>query len=176
MDLKAEILREHSKAQTMKIVDYIGSNQNRFDDLVKLFLEGEYRVTQRAAWALRFCAEADSALILPHLRALIENLKHPLHDSNKRNTIKVLTFVDIPEGLLGELADICFGFLASPKEAIAIRVFSMEVLYKICQLKPDLANELKILIEDHYPHGSAGFKSKSRKVLKGIAKLQKESK
>jgi hypothetical protein len=176
MDLKAELIREHSKAQTMKIRAYIGSDQSRFDKLMQLFLKGEYRVTQRAAWALKFCAEAEPTLILPHLQALVENLKYPLHDSNKRNTIKVLTFIEIPEDLLGELADICFGFLASPKEAIAIRVFSMELLFKICEREPDLSNELKLLIEDHYPHGSAGFKSKSRKVLKSIAKLQKESK
>lgn len=171
MDLKAEILREHSKAQTMKIVDYIGSNQGRFDELVKLFLEGEYRITQRAAWALRFYAEAEPKLLIPHLKDLVDNLQHPVHDAIKRNTIKVLTFVEIPDNLLGKVADICFEFLASQKEAIAVRIFSMEVLYKICQREPDLANELKLQIEDHYPHGSAGFKSKARKVLKGISKL-----
>ncbi len=171
MDLKTEILREHSKAQTMKIVDYIGSNQGRFDELVKLFLEGEYRVTQRAAWALRFGVEAEPKLVIPHLNALVENLQYPVHDAIKRNTIKILTFVEIPENLLGEVADICFKFLASPKEAIAIRIFSIEVLFEICQREPDLANELKLLIEDHYPHGSAGFKSKAKKVLKRISKL-----
>lgn len=174
MDIKAELLREHSKPQAMKIVNYIGSDQSRFDELMELFLKGEYRVTQRAAWVLRFCAEEEPQLIIPHLKAMVDNLENPLHDSNKRNTIKVLTFVDIPEKLLGKLADICFDFLASPKEAIAIRVFSMQLLFKICQREPDLANELKLLIEDHYPHGSAGFKSSGRKILKGIAKLQKD--
>lgn len=172
MDLKAELLWEHSKPQTMKIVNYIGDNEELFAELIALFLGEEYRVTQRAAWAIRFCAEAHPELIVPHLPAMVENLQRTNHDSIKRNTIKVLTFIDIPEALLGEVATVCFDFLASPKEAIAIRVFSMEVLFKICQREPDLAEELKLLIEDHYEHGSAGFKSKGRKVLKGISKLQ----
>ena len=77
---------------------------------------------------------------------------------------------------MGKVADVCFDYLASPKEAIAIRVFAMEVLFNICKKEPELADELKLLIEDHYPHSSAGFQSKARKVLKSISKLKMESK
>lgn len=174
MDLRSEILKQHSKPQTMKIAAYIGDNQNRFDELFEMFLNGENRVSQRAAWALRYCTEAQPQLILPHLAALIENLDKPVHDAIKRNTVKALTFVDIPEQLLGRAADICFEYLASPKEAIATRVFAMEVLYEICKKEPDLVPELKLLIEEHYANGSAGFKSKARKVLKGISKISGE--
>ena len=57
MDLKTEIIKEHSKAQTLKIVHHIGSDQKRFDELVKLILENEKIVTQRAAWVMSNCIE-----------------------------------------------------------------------------------------------------------------------
>ena len=50
MDLKKEILKGHTKAQTEKIVKYVGNNALRFKALVNVYLSGPYRVTQRAAW------------------------------------------------------------------------------------------------------------------------------
>ena len=157
MDLKAEILKEHSKEQTLKVVHYIGNNQQRFDKLVKLVLENEKKVAQRAAWVMSNCVENYPDLFIPHLKALLENLRNPVHDAIKRSTLRSIEFIDIPEELLGLVADFGFKFLDSTREAVAIRVFSMSALYKVCQQEPELSNELKMVIEDHYPHGSAGI-------------------
>ena len=48
MNLRSEILAEHSKAQTNKIIEWVGNSQQRFDELINLFLGDEYRITQRA--------------------------------------------------------------------------------------------------------------------------------
>src|ERR1019366_7428933 len=55
MDLQNVILEEHSKKQCTKIVEWVGNNQEKFDELFDLFLNGEYRITQRAAWPLSYC-------------------------------------------------------------------------------------------------------------------------
>jgi hypothetical protein len=52
MDLLAALTEEHSKAQCNKIVAYIGNDKKKFAELMKLFFEGEYRITQRAAWPM----------------------------------------------------------------------------------------------------------------------------
>ncbi|MEJ7671786.1 MAG: hypothetical protein WKF59_03550 [Chitinophagaceae bacterium] len=49
MNLRDEILKEHSKAQCNKIVQWVGDSQKRFEELFHLFLTDEYRVVQRAA-------------------------------------------------------------------------------------------------------------------------------
>ncbi len=172
MDLKSEILRRHSKAHTMKIVHQIGNDSDRFGELVDLTLEGEAPYPQRASWVMRYCVEAHPSLILPHLKNLVKNLDQPIHDAVKRNTIKSLTYIEVPESLWGEVADICFRLLASPQETVAVRVFAIEVLYEICKKVPELSGELKLVIEEHFQHGTAGFRSKARKILKDLAKLQ----
>ena len=171
MDIKTELLAEHSKTQAQKITTYIGSSQKRFDELMHLFLEEEYRVTQRAAWVVLFAVEAHPNLLKKHLKKVVENLSNPVNDAVKRNTLRILQFWELPEDLQGIAAEICFGFLDDPKEAVAIRVFSMTVLYNICVKEPELANELRLVIEDHLPHGTAGFKSRGKKTLKALAKL-----
>lgn len=174
MNLQKEILKEHSKAQANKLADYVGNNASRFKFLIDIYLVGPYRVTQRAAWPLSICAERHPDLILPHLKKLLDFLSKPgIHDSVKRNTIRLLQFIEIPKRNYGQVVELCFGYLQSKKEPIAVKVFSMTVLSKIIKDEPDLRNELKMIIEDQMPYGSAGFVSRGQKVLKEIAALKK---
>ncbi len=173
MDIRAALLEEHSKEQTLMITNYIGKSQKRFDQLMDLFLGDEYRVTQRAAWVVSHCADAYPKLIQPHLKRILDNLERPnLHDAIKRNTLKALSEWDLPEELLGQAATISFDLLASPTEAIAIRVHAMTIIYNICHKEPDLADELRLLIEDGMEHGSAGFRSRGKRILKGLDKIK----
>jgi len=169
VELRKEILKEHSKAQCTKIVKWVGSNQQRFDELFDLFLHDEYRVVQRAAWPVGYAVIAHPSFISKHWKQLINNLKKPgIHDSVKRNSIRLLEDVDIPEKYHGEIMNICFAYLESPTEPLAVKVFSMVVLAKLAKLYPEIGPELKLLIEDQLPHQTAGFINRGKKVLKQL--------
>lgn len=171
MDLRKEILKEHSKAQAQKIVRYVDASAERFDELVTVFLDGPYRVTQRAAWPLAICVEHHPALVKPHLTKLLKHLKKTdIHDAVKRNTVRLLQHIDIPKKLHGVVADLCFGYLANNQENIAVRVFSMTVLEGIAHQNPELKRELQMMIEDHLPFASPAYLSRARKVLKRLVK------
>ena len=166
MKLREEILKEHSKAQCGKIVKWVGNSQERFDELFYLFLNDEYRITQRAAWPVSYSIIAHPALIKKNWKKFITNLKKPgLHDSIKRNSIRLLQNLEIPEKYHGEIMGICFKFLESPTEALAIKVFSMTVLGNLAKKYPDIIPELKLLIENQLPDQTAGFKSRAKKIL-----------
>jgi hypothetical protein len=172
MNLREALLQEHSKKQTLRIVSYISDDKDRFALLMHLFLGPEYRVTQRAAWAVSCCAENHPELLKGWLKKIVQNLSHPgLHDAVKRNSLRLLQFIPIPKYLQGQLANICFGLLQSTPEPVAIKVFSMSVLGNLCKEEPELKNELKLIIESHLPHGSAGFISRGKKVLKQLERL-----
>ncbi|MFT5165164.1 MAG: hypothetical protein ACI8P3_000388 [Saprospiraceae bacterium] len=175
MDIKTALKEEHSKTVTMQIVRYIGTDHERFKALMDLFLGKDNRLSQRASWAVGFCGLAHPELIYPHLKQMLANLDKPVHDAIKRNTVRILADMDYPEDMLGEIADVSFRLLDDPKEAVAVRIFSMSVCLNITKREPDLANELKIILEDHYPHGSAGFKSRAKKILKELRKMDTSS-
>ncbi len=169
MNLVQVILKEHSKSQTEKITKYIGSNPSRFAELVNVYLSGPYRVTQRAAWPLSYCVENHPALVKPHLNKLISFCMTPgVHDSVKRNTMRLLQYINIPKSLQGKVADLAFQFLQSPDEPVSIKVFSMTVLANLCKDFPELKNELVPILESQFPYGSAGYRSRARKVLKTL--------
>ena len=145
MNLKEEVLREHSKAQVMRLVAYIGADAERFDEAMKLFLEGDYRVTQRISWVVSHCASAHSWLIMPYMEPMLQNLLQDLQ---------------------GLAAEVCFQYLNDSQIPVAIRAFSMTVLGKIAQQHPDLQEELKIIVEDQLPYQSPAFVSRAKRILK----------
>ena len=153
MDIRAELLAEHSKAQTVKIANYIGKDQKLFDELFELFINDNWRINQRGVWAILHCALNHPPLIQPHFETLLKNLQKPAtHDAVKRNSIKILTEIEIPERLKGLALDICFEFLISMQESIAVKVFSMQVVFDISKNEPDLLRELATVIEDQFAH------------------------
>ena len=172
MNLRTEILKEHSKAQCNKIVQWVGYDQKRFDELFHLFLNDEYRVVQRAAWPVSYCVIAHPSFIDNHWNKLIKNLQKPdLHNAVKRNSIRLMQDIEIPKKYHGEIMNICFIYLESPTEALAVKAFSMTVLGNLAQKYPEIIPELKLLIEDQFPHQTAGFKSRAKKILKQFGYL-----
>ena len=59
MNIREEILREHSKAQSLRKAHYIGEDKQRFEELMYLFLNDEYRVCQRAAWVVSIVTRSE---------------------------------------------------------------------------------------------------------------------
>ena len=164
--LEDMLLLEHSKAQTMRIVHWVGADADRLALLFEVFLGNVYRLTQRSAWAVRYVAEKHTELMAPYYPVLLEALRRkPLHDAVKRNVLYVFEALEIPPECYDDLADHCFRYLADPKEAIAVRCASMSILEKICRAIPELRSELQMLIEEHLEFGGAGFKSRGKRIL-----------
>lgn len=166
MALRSEILKEHSKAQSLKIVAWVGHDKKRFDELLQLFMNDEYRVVQRAAWVLTLVADNEPQLIQPHLEVIVGKMNEPdAPVAVKRNVVRLLQHVPIPEKLHGTVMNSCFELLADPKETIAVRVFSMTVLANLSKTYPDIKQELKAIINDVLEqNASAGFKARVRNL------------
>ena len=169
MNLVEVIEKEHSKAQRDKVVRYVGKSPKRFDELINVFLKGPYRVTQRSAWPLSYCVEQHPELIKAHLKRILLFAKKPdVHHSVKRNTMRLLQFIDVPKRFQGLVVDLCFTFLQDPKEPIAVRVFAITVLLNLTKTLPELKNELIPIIEDQMPYATPAFTSRGRKALKEL--------
>jgi hypothetical protein len=169
MKLRETILAEHSKSQTMKIVKWVGSDKKRFAELVKLFLNDEYRVVQRVAWPLSIISIEHPEFVKPYLGKFINLLSEEnLHPAVIRNILRLLQFIDVPKKYLGKLTSVCFDLLLDKNSTIAFRVFAMEVLSNITQKEPKLKRELKIIAEDLMKEGSAGIQARGKRILKRL--------
>lgn len=148
MDIRKALLKEHSKAQAQKIADYVGTDADRFDALMQLFLHDEYRVVQRAAWALSKCTDRYPNLILPYLEQLLHKMQETAtHEAVRRNGLRVLQNIEIPAACHEDFIDYCFSILEGKEAAHATKVFAMQVAANLCQNHPGLKEALRMQIE-----------------------------
>ena len=166
MNLKEAILAEHSKSQTDKIVKWVGKNQDRFYELYKLFLSGEYRVTQRAAWPLSYVVKNYPILIKKHFSSFITNLEQPgNHDAVKRNSLRILEDYDIPAKYQGRIMDLCFNLISDPREKPANKAYSLTILQRLSEKYPDIKNELVTMVKTQWDNESAAFRSRAKRII-----------
>jgi len=167
MKLRETILKEHSKANCLQIVKWVGKDQQRFDELFYLFLNDEYRVVQRSGWPVSYCVENHPEFIKKHFTKLVNNLDKPgLHGAVKRNTVRLLQFVNIPAKFHGRVMDICFRYLSSPTEAVAVKAFALTVLQNLSKQYPEIIHEIKLVIEERWNYETAAFKARAKYILK----------
>ena len=76
--------------------------------------------------------------------------------------------IDIPKKLHGKVMDICFCYVASPKEAVAVKACSLTILANLAKLYPEILPEIKLLVQEQLPHQSVAFKSRAKLFLKDI--------
>ena len=166
-DLIEEILLSYSKANTIRVAELIGRDADLFRKLFKIYSDSKDRdLVKRAAWVLGHSVRIHPYLINPHIKKLIKLLNQPSqHDAIKRNGLKALELTSIPEKYYGKIADACFRFITSQKEAIAIKAYSIGILDKIGDEIPEIRQELKLVLRDLLPYESAGVQSRARKVL-----------
>lgn len=166
MNIRNAILEVHSKEQARKVADYVGSNAERFKELIKLLVDPLYRVSQRAAWPVIFCVEQHPELWKPHFDLLIKQLERDdSHLAVRRNVVRLLQFVEIPKRFAGRLFDVCYKLVDDPNETVAVRVFAMTVAANIAKNSPELLDELRLVATKYPQSATAGFRSRARRVL-----------
>jgi hypothetical protein len=172
MNLRDELLKQHSKAQTDRVVKYVGEDKARMKELMQLFMSNEDKVTQRAAWAMSYIGIEYPALIKPYHKHLLRQMNiEQVHDAIKRNVLRIWQEVMPPETIWGEVYDTCFKLLRSMEEPVAIKAFAMQVMYNIALKYPELKEELSLTIQDMIPYGSPAIINRGKKIVKLLEKV-----
>ena len=171
MDFESQLV-DSSRLIAEMVAENVGENPEHFEKLMVLAFSGKGKISMRASRAAIFCVQKYRHLIDPYLDKIIHML--PEDESVKKNFMKILaeTPLEFNEEQLGILVETCFEMLLDDKSSIANKAYSMELLYKISEIEPDLKTELIAAIEEQIPTGSSGIKTIGRKLLK---KLYKET-
>lgn len=166
MNIREALIAKHSKQQTVKIVNYIGKDPERFSDLMSIFFGDHFRLAQRAAWVVSHVAESSPGLVQPYLSKMVTCLtSKKVHDALKRCVLRSLQYLEIPEKLEGKIYSISLDLVDEPREPAAIRVFAMSAAAKIANGQPDLMNEISLIVNKHIEHSSAAFRARARMIF-----------
>jgi len=166
--LKDLLLREQSRANTNVIIEIILSRPELFEELWKLVIQNKDPLSRRAAWAADYCAEINPDFLNGRLENLTILLTGFRHDGLKRHALRMISRSPLPAENIGHLMETCFLWLESAKESVAVKMYSMMILYRISSLEPDIRRELHDIIEIQMPEATPGLQNIGRKIMKKL--------
>ncbi|MEM7372308.1 MAG: hypothetical protein AAF587_27060 [Bacteroidota bacterium] len=168
MTLRDMILDEPTKARKTEIAAYIGDDQEKFTRLWQLIKTDSPPVPRLAAWIMEEVTAQHPFQVTAHLQDIIDFLPGDFHDGVRRNLVKILSRTPLPEDRQGELYDLSLAWLMSGNQPVAIKVWCMEICASIAWPYPELRDEVCMVIEEQMPFGSAGFRSRGKRILKRL--------
>ena len=169
MDFRAQLLNEHSRANADVLLDYLEEHPEALPKFMDCFFGEELVVVQRAAMVVGDLGRRHPASLVPFHLGLIAAASNPIHAAVRRNVMRY--FSELPLELIseeaqGHLLDLAFRVTASPSDAVAMRVFAMQIVANFCVPYPELKDELRGVIENQIAEGaSAGFLNRGKKIL-----------
>jgi len=137
------------------------------------------KLSFRASWTLSRVFDKNPEMMLPYLEDIVEKLNSLDNESTQRSFLRIISLADYSRLSLkhhGILADHCFKALNSGFSAIAIKAYSMEIIYRLALIYPELANELSASIAMVQGEGSAGVKARGNIILGKLAEITSDRK
>lgn len=167
-----------NRMMSIKEADWIATSAIDNPDIFKKLLEYSFSADKKlafhASWTLTRVCDKYPGIIHPHLTEIIESLDKIDNESAQRSFLRIISLTDLSRiGTKhhGILAEHCFNALRSGFSAIAIKAYSMEILYKLALIYPELANELSATINMLQGEGSAGIIARGRMILKKLTEV-----
>jgi len=171
MTLLENLLFEHSKRNIVKIATEIKSNTNKIDELIDLICKDDIIYSARASWVFSQIHKNDGALNDNHYKLIIEFLERTKVDGIKRNLLSAFETKIGTHNYFGSLINNCFKLIISPKEAVSVKVYSMQIIANACVEYPELKSELLAAIENEINRNTISFKARALRIQKKLMKI-----
>jgi len=173
MQYTPEQLIQHLSDSGRKLADLTANmvydDPELLKNLIKLMWLDKDPWSNRASRVVSICCCNFPEMVQPYAAGIVTKLGRVRSEGVIRNMLKI--FAEVPVKLSEKsqsvLMNLCFDYLFG-NPPVAIKVYSMEVLYSISRNYPDLLRELYEVIDSQLSEGSAGFKSRGNKILKRI--------
>ncbi len=176
LTLEELLMVESSRRNTDLVADLVLKKPELFGQLFHIFLKDEVPLSWKAGWVADVVSERRPDLLEPYLDTLIAKLESFKNESTRRESLRILARSPLPKEHLGIMIDLCFGWLTSGKEPVAVKMFSMVILYRISQQEPEMKKELADSIEWRMQEDTPGFRAHGKKLLKQLYKELQEYK
>jgi len=161
-----------SRGKSEKFAKRLLGKPEKIEELMKYFFSEDLRICQMASFPIITIANHDIESLSPYLEKMIASYYSAPHDAFRRNVVRTLQLVDIPEYLEGEAYDLCFKEFCNTKAPTAMRVFATTTLVNICIKHPELKEELLPTLIDYQNTGTIGFENRLQKSIKKVSAIK----
>lgn len=152
-------------------------NPQIFRKLFGCSFSDDKKLAFHSSWALTKVADDHPERFAEFAPQIIESLGKLENESTLRSFLRILTLSDISRldsRHHGQLADYCFSALRSGSSAIAVKAYSMDIIYQIAVIYPELIHELASTINLLHDETSAGIVARGNIILRRLAEITKK--
>ncbi|MBC6998653.1 adenylosuccinate lyase [Cytophaga sp. FL35] len=168
----------HSREKRSEMAQLILKNPDLVPPLLQIAFEVDDPISNRACWVMEFTAKEHLEYLLPHINKFIENIHRVHQDSSVRPIAKICEFLTLAyfsktsnpvqqtlnTSHLEKISSTCFDWLIGDHK-VAAQAYSMTCLLLLGQKFDWIHPELKMVLEQNYPSGSAAYKARARHTL-----------
>ena len=168
-----ETALEHVLMNTYKkgMIQYVNSHAEAFDEAVKLAVSDKQKYSWRAAWLLWSCMKKNDSRISGYLTDIVQALQR-VHDSQKRELLKILQMMEIDEAIEGKLFNICMDIWEQIDKQPSVRINAFRMMILIAMKHHGLMPEVLELPQGQYLESlSPGAKRSVIKLKHSLLKL-----
>lgn len=176
-ELKSMIGRMKGTREAEWLAGSAAEHPEMVGKLLEYSFSDDRKLAFHASWTLSKVCDNFPDIIHPYLSGIIEALDKLEDESTQRSLLRSISLADlkiISDRHQGLLADHCFASLKSGFSSIAVKAYSMEILFQLARIYPELTNELAATINMLSGEGSAGIIAKGKIVLDRLGKKTKK--
>lgn len=161
-----ELLCDSSRNTILIAVKLIEENPQLYNDFFDFTMKDNGVYGQRSGRVIQILAEKNPGQVRPYIHAIARKIPVAKSEGLRRSFLRVLMdhYKELNEDELGLMTETCFRWIAADEKP-AIKVYSLEILYRVSNLYPDLKHELMAVIGSIMPHESKGIKARGRKMM-----------
>ena len=168
MDMKAKLSLSHSVDIATSVALFAESDESNFKALINIVAGEDPELARRAAWSLGKAGEVRPNWMAKYLPDCILLLQAYSHPAIGRNIYRALQYTQIPRKFHAPLYDLCLLEINDHNKPVAIKIFAMTVAANIVAVNKELTEELKLTIAQNMSYGTAGYKSRARRILRSL--------
>jgi hypothetical protein len=163
-----DILTDSSRKLADLVAEEIGDNSNAFKQLYDYTMLQKKQYAMRSSRVVSILAYRYPKLIEPYFHEMIIGLESLKDTSVKRNFLQIFIryYWHENEETEGRLVNLCFDLYQKPTEPIAVRAYSLEILYRISKKIPEIKPELLSVLELAINELSGGLRGQATKIMK----------
>lgn len=168
MDFYKALDTDSSKKIIDLVSDAVGNNPDNFKQVFDILLLEIPQISSRAGRVVTLSCEKYPELIKPYLHDLIKKLPKMKNQAVLRSVLKIFMLnmkLIKSEKEESILLDNCLRYLAEKEYEIAVKAYSMDILYKLSKRYPELCYEIAAVIKNQLPYSSAGIKSRAKQLF-----------
>lgn len=170
-DMALMLENTHGRKEAEWLAELAAEKEDVLFRLINFSFSDDNRLSSKASWSLSKVHDKHPGTLAPFIPMIIGSLDRLETESVKRSFMKIISLSDITvlnRKNQGILADYCFRMLRSGFSSIAVKAYSMEIIYRLAQVYPELTGELAETINLLQDEKSAGILAKGRIIMKRL--------